>query len=197
MRAFRREWRRLYSIFGYRPFALLLAILLGFILVADQMVADFTVQDEAREKLDRQVHAMRQKLGRQKQIEIALQTNQAKLDSSVSRLFSAATPALAGSQMAATIDKWLGSSDIKSNGSSPQAPQLRAEVNYLPVDVSMTLLPQHLIRLLQQLPAGPIALRLNELEIRVSDPDAPSELNARARVEGIYLPQRGPIKKSP
>jgi hypothetical protein len=196
MRAFRREWRRIYSLYGFRPFGLLLAALLVVVVVADQFSTDFAEQDEARQKLEREVGGMRQKLGRQKQIEIALQTNQARLDSAAGRLFSGAAPQQAAVDMAAGVDKWLAASTIKSNGSSPQAPQVRGDVTYLLVDASMNLLPQQLIRLLQDLPSGPFALRLNELELRVSDPEAPSELQARARFEGLYLPPRGPVKNA-
>lgn len=196
MRAFRREWRRIYSLYGFRPFGLLLAALLVFVVVADQFASDFTEQDETRQKLEREVRIMRQKLGQQKQIEIALQTNQARLDSSVSRLFPGDTPQQAAVGMAGSIDGWLGGSGIKSNGSSPQPPQSRGDIYYLPLDASMTLLPQQLVNLLQQLQMAPFVLRLNELELWVSDPEAPTELRGRARFEGIYLPPRGPVKNA-
>lgn len=196
MRAFRRDWRRIYSLHGFRPFGLLLALLLTFVVIVDQLAEDYLAQDEKREKLDREVRAMRLKVGQQKQIETALQTNQARLDSSASRAFAGATPQQAGADMAGSIDKWLGDSGIKSNGSSPQAPVVRSDATILPLVSSMNLLPQQLVRLLQQLQGAPFALRLSELELNVSDPEAPSELQARARFEGVYLPPRGPVKNT-
>lgn len=193
MFAFRREWRRIYSLYGFRPFGLLLAVFLVLVLSIDQFASDFSEQDEARQKLEREVRLMRQKIGQQKQIETALQANQARLDSNAGRLFSGTTPQQAAVDMASSIDGWLGGNNIKSNGSSPQSPQVRGEVTYLPLDASMNLLPQQLVRLLQELQGASFALRLNELELRVSDPEAPTELQAQARLEGIYLPPRGPV----
>lgn len=196
MRAFRRDWRRIYSLHGFRPFGILLAVLLVFVVVVDQLAEDYSAQDEKRDKLDREVRAMRLKVGQQKQIENALQTNLARLDSNAGRAFAGAAPESAAADMAGNVDRWLGDSGIKSNGSSPQPPQARGGVTYLPLSASMTLLPQHLVRLLENLHTAPFALRMVELDLRVSDPEAPSELQAQARFEGVYLPPRGPVKNA-
>ncbi len=196
IRAFRRDWRRLYSVHGFRPFGMLLALLLTFVVIVDQLGEDYSAQDDKRQKLDREVRAMRLKVGQQKQIETALQTNQARLDSSAGRAFSGATPEQATVDMAGSVDRWLADSGIKSNGSSPQPVVVRSDATVLPLSSSMTMLPQHLVRLLEQLHSAPFALRLAELELNVSDPEAPTELQARARFEGIYLPPRNPVKNT-
>lgn len=188
-----REWRRIYEQFGFRPFGALLTVLLVFFVVVDQLAADYAVQDEKRSKLEREVSAMRKKIGQQKQIEAALQSNQAGYDAVAGRGVPGAAPAAAATELAAGVDRWLDGLGVKSQGSSPQPPANRANVTYLPVTTTATLLPQQLVRLLREMPMAPLALRLQELEINVSDPEAPSALEVRARWEGVYLPPRGPL----
>lgn len=188
-----REWRRIYEQFGFRPFGALLTVLLLFFVVVDQLAADFAEQDDKRSKLEREISGMRKKIGQQKQIEAALQTNQARYDAVAGRGVAAPSSAAAASDLASGVDRWLDGVGVRSPASSPQAPVNRMQVTYLPVVTSANLLPQQLVRLLRELPTAPVAMRLQELEIKVSDPEAPSALEARARWEGVYLPPRGPL----
>jgi hypothetical protein len=191
-----RQWRRIYEHFGFRPFGVLLTVLLVFFVVVDQLAADFAEQDDKRAKLEREVSNMRKKIGQQKQIEAALQANQAGYDAVAGRGVASATSAGAATELATGIDRWLAGLGATAQVSSPQAPSNRAQVTYLPVVTTATLLPQQLVRLLRELPTAPVAMRLLELEIKVSDSEAPSALEARTRWEGVYLPPRNPLPGS-
>jgi len=180
-----RAYQRFFAIFGWQPLGVLLAILLVFTLVMDNLYGEYTELDQEIAGLEKKHRLMKAKIGQQKQLEAALKEKQEKLADIQSRGFFSPKPEGAVDLLIAEMQNQVNSVHGKAYLGTPQEPLVSNGFAVIRAEVQFNVLTQQLVALLDNLPNSPRAIRANSLEITVPDPAQPAELIVKAVVQGV------------
>lgn len=180
-----RAYQRFYAIFGWQPLGVLLAILLVFALVMDNLYGEYAELDQEITGLEKKLRTMKAKIGQQKQLEAALKEKQEKLAEMQGRGFGAPNPDGAANLLIGEMQTQVAAVRGAGYLGTPQPPVIANGLAVVRADVQFTALTQQLVALLDNLPNAPQSIRVNTLEIGVADPAQPSTLTVRAVVQGF------------
>ncbi|MCL2831285.1 MAG: hypothetical protein FWD77_11235 [Betaproteobacteria bacterium] len=106
-----RYFRRVYRLYGIRPFGLLIIVLLFVLLGLDQYGTEYSEAADNRDELARQELDMRNKIGQQARIERSLQDSHAAL-SADARVVQGVTVERSTTEFVATVTKKLSSASV-------------------------------------------------------------------------------------
>lgn len=191
-----RAYQRFYAIFGWQPVGVLLAILLVFALVMDNLYGEYAELDQEIGGFEKKLRTMKTKIGQQKQLEASLKEKQEKLGGMQVRGFTVPNPEGAANLLIAEMQGQVNG--VRGSGflGTPQAPVMSNGLAVIQAEVQFTALTQQLVALLDNLPNLPRSIRVNALEIAVTNPAQPSEVAVKIVVQGFSPPPPGGDKQS-
>lgn len=181
-----REWRRLYRARGFAPFGMVLVLLLGVLVMVDQVSERWDTTLRRREELQHRLAAMRAVSERSRQIDAALEAARSRVASHAGRILTAPDSKAAGDQLAQGTERWLVSLGAKSAQKATGIGGSSVNDQLATAEVAVRIMPRQLLRVLGDWQRAPLAMRLVGLELTVDNPDSPTVLDALFRVEGVY-----------
>ena len=181
-----REWRRLYRLRGFRPFGMLLVVLLAVLVVADQVSERWAASAQRRDELEQQLATMRATLERSRQIDSALESGRGRLAAVAGRVVTASDAKTAGELLGQAAEKWLVSMGAIRKRAAGLESSGRIAPGVAVAEVTVRMMPRQLLRILGEWQQAPLAMRLVRLELTVDNPNSPTALEALLRVEGVY-----------
>lgn len=130
-------------------------------------------------------------VGRKAAIQHDLQVTRAQIDKTSTRFLTAATPAVAASELQKMIKDMASgaSTEIRSERILP--PVERAELLEIPVEIAVSGEIRQLVDLLTRVDTASKILTIQDLRIRVVNVTQPRELLATLTVSGYILPAKG------
>jgi hypothetical protein len=185
-----REWRRLYRLRGFTPFGILLVVLLAVLLAADRVTERWSASAQKRDEIEQQLAGMHATLERSRQIDAALEAARGRLAAVAGKVVTASDTKAAGQLLAQAAEKWLVSMGATGGATGKNTKALdsgeRAASGVVEAEVAVRVMPQQLLRILDEWHKAPLAMRLVRLEVTVDNPNAPTALEALLRVEGVF-----------
>lgn len=188
MAAVLRHLRRIYRLYGIRPFALPSVALLAVAVLIDRHADDFSTQREEAERLGKQIERMRDKVARQKEFERIIDEGRPAYARMSGRVVSAAGVTAAQSDLQARVRALLHELMAEDVVVVPVTTAVSPKSGTIAVDASFAGVPQQLVRLQQKLEAAPQAMRITEIDIqRRVDAGAPERIRAKVRVAAWFV----------
>lgn len=186
---FLRTYRRIYRLYGIRPFAIPLIVLLSLAVLFDRFAGDYGTRSDEAEKATKQLAAMKAKTAQQARFDQIIAEGRPAFQRDAARAFSAADSRQAAAALQAQVQKVLA--EIAADGVSvkPVGAEVRGEVGTIAVEAAFSGVTQQLVRLPQKLAAQPQLMRLVDVTV-VAGPEgapAPDRIEVKARVEGWFL----------
>jgi Skp family chaperone for outer membrane proteins len=183
-----RHLRRIYRLYGIRPFALPSIALLAVAVLFDRHAGDYSTQREEAERLGKQVERMREKVARQKEFERVIDEGRPAYARMSGRVVSAADVAAAQGELQERVRSLLLGLVAEDVAVVPVTTAVSPKSGAIAVDASFAGVPQQLVRLQQKLEQAPQALRITEIDIqRRVDADAPERIRAKVRVAAWFV----------
>lgn len=184
-----RNYRRIYRLYGIRPFAIPLTVLLALAVLFDQFAGDYGSRRDDAEKVTRQLAAMKAKTTQQVRFDQIIAEGKPAFQRDVARVFSAVDSGQAAAALQAQVQKVLAELNADGVSVKPVGPEIRGEAGLIAVEAGFVGVPQQFVRLPQKLAAQPQLLRLVDVAV-VAGPEgapAPDRIEVKARIEAWFL----------
>jgi len=178
-----RHLRRIYRLYGIRPFALPSIALLAVAVLLDRHAGDFSTQREEAERLGQQVERMREKIARQKEFERVIDEGRSDYARMSARVVSAASAAAAQRHLQENVRRLL--QDLMAEGVAvqPVTTAVSPKSGMIAVDASFSGVPQQLVRLQKKLEEAPQTMRMTDIDVqRLADAGAPERIRTQVRI---------------
>lgn len=186
-----RHLRRIYRLYGIRPFALPSIALLAVAVMFDRHVGDFSTHREEAERLGHQVERMREKIARQKDFERVIEEGRPAYARMSGRIVAAAGVAAAQGELQERVRTLLQGLMAEEIALVPVTTAVSPKSGIVAVEASFTGVPQQLVRLQKRLEEAPQALRITEIDIQrdIPRPDAgtPERIRAKVRIAAWFV----------
>lgn len=186
-----RHLRRIFRLYGIRPFALPSIAFLVVAVLFDQHAGDFSTHREEAERLGKQVERMREKIARQKDFERVIGEGRPAYTRMSGRAVTAAGAAAAQADLQERVRAMLQGLMAEEIAVVPVATAASPKSDIVAIEASFAGVPQQLVRLQKKLEEAPQALRISEIDIqrdiRHPDAGAPERIRAKVRVVAWYV----------
>lgn len=187
----KRTLEQYYRVLGWQPFGLLFAIALAFALVLDRMETEYRTVAEEKERLEHDHQALSAKLALKAKVADKLREATAQLavlgEGSYSGVeLGFAEQALLGYAQGLMPQSVNGRVDSVVAGPRTE----RAPLTLIGARLTFSGSTSGLVQLLETARQGATYLRAATLDIKVDQPERPSNLNAEALTQAIYLPEQ-------
>jgi Tfp pilus assembly protein PilO len=130
-------------------------------------------------------------VGRKATIERDLELTRAQIDKTATRFLTAATPAVAASELQKMIKDMAAGASTEVRSERILPPVERAELLEIPVEIAVSGEIRQLVDLLTRVDTASKILTIQDLRIRVVNVTQPRELLATMTVSGYILPAKG------
>ena len=129
-------------------------------------------------------------LGRKDAITAELAAVGGKIDTMAGRFFTAATPAVAASELQKLVKEMAGQALTEVRSERILPPVERGEILEIPIDIAVSGEIRQLVDLLSRLETAPKLLSIQDLKLRVVNVSQPKDLLATITLSGFILTGR-------
>lgn len=180
------QWQRIYRLYGIRPFGLILAVVLVFALILDKEITSCIQIGRQHNSLKAELAKKNAKIAELPELERLMERVRTRFNMIGSRLVTAETPEAVN--LVGPMTAWMSGYGIRDVSGWAPPPVDTRESTLVNARMSGKLLPQNLVTLLRQLSRSPVVVYVPEMEIKVTDPTEPNQLEAMIRFETSYVP---------
>ena len=166
---------------------LLLVILAWLFIVAPLRERSTSTSDLVPER-ERALTRRLDLLARRGQIAAELDTANGRVDRLVSRLLTAAAPAVAASELQKLVKDMAAEATTEIRSERILPPEERGELLEIPVEIAVSAEIRQLVDLLARVEGAQKLLTVRDLRVRVVNVSQPKELLATLTVSGFILP---------
>ena len=188
MAALLRHWRRVYRLYGIRPFALPSIALLVVAVVFDSYVGEFSERREEKERLARQVERMRDKIARQKDFERVIEEGRPAYARMSERVFATSDVGAAQAELQERVRSILQELMVEELVLVPASAETSPRSGVVAVEATFSGVPQQIVRLQKKLEEAPKALRIADIDIRrLPEAGTPERVRTKLRIAAWFV----------
>ncbi len=136
----------------------------------------------------------RELVARKAAIAAELDATNARIAKLSARFLTAATPAVAASELQNIVKDMTGTVKLETRSERILPPLERGELLEIPIEIALSGEIRHLVELLGRLESAPKLLRVGDVKIRVMNVAQPKELLSTLTISGFIQPAQPPAK---
>ena len=171
--------------------AVVIALLIGgFIFVVEPIRARNATTAELVPVREEVLARRRALVARKPAVAADIQAIDQRIDQLSSRFLTAATPAVAASELQNIAKEMTTAAKTETRTERIMPPVERGELLEIPIEISISGEVRQIVEMLDRLERAPKLLRVNELKVRVMNVAQPKELLATMTLSGFIRPTR-------